>query len=93
MTSQEDRVNDICDPSWRVCYMYWLDSIKLYNICFESSFSFISYPPTNVITAKKKVVSELTTPFISILKLADTLIKGRPTWENIIDNLTMQTVP
>ena len=27
------------------------------------------------------------------IKLADKLIKGHPTWENIVDNLIMQTTP
>ena len=41
--------------------------------------------------AEKKVVSELTIPFLSILKLPDKLIKGHPTRENIVNTLTMQT--
>ena len=33
----------------------------------------------------------LTTPFLSFLKLPDILIRGHPTWENIVYNLTVQT--
>ena len=38
-------------------------------------------------TAKKKVVH------VSRLKLPDKLINGYPTWENIVDNLTVQAAP
>ena len=39
------------------------------------------------LTAKKKVVHG------SGLKPPEKLIKGCPTWENIVDNLTVQTAP
>ena len=54
-------------------------------ICIAVCYT-LKFTPT-----EKKVVSELTIPFLSILKLPDKLIKGHPTWENIVNNLTMQT--